>query len=1171
MSLYNLINDENFVDTLFNAEVGSDFNKKLLIFITQAQAGLSGAYSELKSTIINDEAISVETTQLLLIEIERIFANLYSFAGDSYEKKNSFELFTQFSKQTKDIISELNQLSDRLNIAVLKTVPAKHLGYVDNHDSLYVDLEAVTDKFEHVYKKLALQIKGISFSGQSISNNDAVNIQALANLINQYQGDLEHDEAILVSFSHILIQMNNSKAKQELLKHFIYFCDISGDEVKVPNREIINEIFLDQLKKQYTNLFEGINLNRKNKNTWLDLLAKLPKLEGVSEILEWLEDLEKFRNNLGREKHKFHQYKTIYTHLEELEGNLYSWLTNNNSSTLKYIKHVDETDEKIQQMLMLKQLKVIDQQFSSKQQAYTARDNSFLFRTKENINRLITVFQPFEVRRFKNDTELMTNIMTQKNDLYETLINADKVNSVAAQKFSDLIKTIESNGKRRQDNRKHGKDRQVAQQLKTTLYVINKISSTSPQLQKANTGMMNNQFANELAKYLKLRTSSNKGKWYKPNFGGIKNSIRDIVHIGKKRRREEIVANLSHKIQSCQSVDDYMRYVLTAMSEVDSIKNANSKLTDIILKQIYTLIRDKILAEGNTSQLLTIYRVLGNRYQNLKSFKNLHASIKEKIKEDNQIDNRLLAELSINETDSNKIVKFYADKDGEIEMDKKAYLLFEKFNAANSGEDYIKFIVNAVLALESDTVKSNVMRGELIKQISIAINNSLDNLTADELYGLGQVVSQLTKQHKQLTQSYIKIKAKIKDLTNAKDRDIINKCGNDVERQAFVVKHQYQDENNNENRHQQFLSQFEYKVYALLSTKLAAFRLAPAGVFRTNTGDFQKHAGNAVNLAAQGLGMAGMPGAGTLGSILSFVVSEIDGNQQKNRFKNISELLESDAMIAALSRNIAENLTKIWEYQIVKLGHGLEENVDTFAACAVERIIDYLAKGAYRNFPDLPLELQLCAAVRTQHISHSPGGTRVASEGVNSPFSDKAFVIEDIFEKTPVITEDGILGNLGYASNIGAARDGNQIAEMLNMHPANDFEDEAYQAYGYICQDGPEFKLDPMVSKKQVLEMLHREERRINDVERRMERVEARVDENANGIAVNQAEIIELKEQKQALEARIARLEIMAHDIQGRKVENRYSFYSHVRPDVDYGLQEKQILDWRRSIAVNCS
>lgn len=1127
---------------LLNAEFGSDYNTKILTIIATLQTSLQKAYSRLK---MNVDALGKDERAPMQEKLDRLFVNILNFNGDNYAVENNFDIFLNYLRHMKGLLDQVNDEGPHLEVIQTRTILASCLDFENDFPELFDALDTTLASFEKEKINQALRIKGISFAGYEIKQQVAEKLQTLALAINNNDGSYEKQALVLNIFCDIFSVVRAPSVCKQLSEQFCYFCSTQSDAFTIANRTTINGLFLKKIKEKYLNLARQLRLSKNKQSQWLTLMDSLEQVQTIDDIFSWASSMDKFAKKLEDKSLRYFKNKTARNHFYDVKKALFQWLASNSANNIGYIKTPDETQEYLSNQIMVQQLNLIDNMFAQQSEKSKKQVHSNLFKIKRFFNR---GYSFFSTTRRQNDADLLESIMSQVASIRAKLAHGEKISVEVLNQFHQLIDKLRTHAVSRAANPRAGKDINMAIKLQTLLEGMNRLGAMDPRMSHANNAAFNAILDAQLRFYLENRTklyqkSTTFFGAYRPHARGLKNTMLDFVFKQNKNQREKSVIRLRDLLQNCQTPDDYLQYVLAAVSEIDNLNDKKTELTDLLRQQIYRITRDKLIPEANTYQLLTLYRILSNRYAYNHSFRKLIATIKDKIKEDNQVNDKVIAKLALTQKETKKILDCYTDSQLDLAQDKAFFELLKKGKIAKTLDESIQFIVNGCVMLTTQESISSALKDELIGLLISQLNQVNETASIEQLIQLLSVMKPAYKSSKQLTHQYIQIRDYVISHSDYNRSSLDGILNDKLNKSNIIVHYQYPLEDINQK--ERSTSRFEYKVYSMLSKKLAAFRIATAGVFKTQEGQFFSAASGLPGLLAQGLAFANIPNTAAVGTLFTFVLSEYDKGQRQTKYRNISELLESDAMICALSKNIAENLRKIWEYQVVELGKGSNDNIDTFAACAVDRILDYLAKGEYLRHPELPLELQLTAAVRTQKISHSIMGTRLVGQNGNWLFSGNAYVVEDIFDRTPSynVQKNIYLGSVGHKDNIGAARDGAIITDLTNMHPIDDFNSDAYEQYIYLNQEGPIFEMEPLASKQGVVEILHQEAERLNHMDVKIERVTAEVEGIQGRLCEQQAqlhhqafEICALQDKNKALEARLGQLE--------KQGKNRYSFHA---------------------------
>ncbi len=1146
------LQDNKIIDDLFKASCGSAYNAKILSAIATMQISLQTAYAQLKRETMDNQDIENAIKTIQTEKLDLVFSNILNLNNDNYADENSFDVFSKYLKHARGLLIDVSKMENDEHTKSIMAALAKNLGYENNFDNLINAFNATLEKLDKENIMSGLKIKGISFSGHDVSAEEITYLNELAKKIRDNDDSDDKKTNILEQYQMVLSKFHNPRIRKQLLEGFFSFHESLGELFKANNRDELNGVFLQGIKNKYAELAKKPDLPKSAQKQWGLLIRELDNIKNIKDAFSWLQQIDNFDKKIGRKRYAYFNNQTLQCHFTDIKRELSQWLVSSNGATVGYIKSNDENDQKLSKAIMQQQLDLLEKTFSKESDKATVYVNSKRFKIKHFINRGISIFG---VKRYEQDANLLKNIMGDVNALKNSIQNDNEISDETATKFNTLVEKLKKNSVERTENSKVGKNKKILNKLKIVLNSMNKLGAINPNLVKAENDSDNAILIDQLSKYLTNRTRFFKPSKtffgiYRPNFSGIRNSAADVIFKKNKNERESTVEKLKDLLSGCQTTDDYLQYLLITVSEVDKMGDKNNKLSILLKKQIYKMAQNKIVPEANNHQLLTLYRVLSNRYRSSKHFKELVKSIEARLKNDNQVDDKVIAALSVNEDEVNRIIDVYTSGQINFSQDKQFFKLLNKGKMANSVDEKIQFIINACHLFRAEYSNKSLLKNELLSLMLSQINDIKEQGNSDQLLEiLSMMQPLLAMDNARLPTLYLELKGLVIANSDYTEDSLPEILSNDEKRENILSDKKYPDEEIDSRK--RLLYRFEYKVYNLLSKKLAAFRIATAGVFKTKEGEFFALAKDFPGYAAKGLAFANIPNIALAASLVTYVMAKADGAQRKVKYNNISELLESDAMLCALSKNVAENLTKIWEYQIVTLGNGNPSNIDTFASCAVDRILDYLATGAYRMHSELPLELQLCGAVRTQKISHSNMGTRLVGENGNWLFSGNAYVVEDIFDRTPSYDSenDKYLGSVRHKDNIGAAHDASIVTKLTNMHEINDFNNVDYPVYNYLNKEGPVFEMDPLISKQGVVDMLHQEAERINRIEVRIEEVAGdlrnvneKVDGNAEKIQQQEAQIKRLEEEKELLEQRMERLEALL--VNNNAPRNRYSFHN---------------------------
>lgn len=219
------------------------------------------------------------------------------------------------------------------------------------------------------------------------------------------------------------------------------------------------------------------------------------------------------------------------------------------------------------------------------------------------------------------------------------------------------------------------------------------------------------------------------------------------------------------------------------------------------------------------------------------------------------------------------------------------------------------------------------------------------------------------------------------------------------------------------------------------NSRLLAFKVASTGIFKTNEnflGNLAQWIPCFANKAAAAVGLGAV---GQMGCILSDVLQYGDRKIRGATFKSMKQLLDSTDRIDVLSHHVMKDYTKIWQHQILAMARGDMDNVKIFADCIIERIMHYLTNEVYLNYPEIPLEQQLCLAARTQRIRHTAWKTRLVAEGDTTQWGKGAFIVEEMLDITPIEDTNTreIYESVETKKQYGCARDGLRAAQLLNF------------------------------------------------------------------------------------------------------------------------------------------
>ncbi len=225
---------------------------------------------------------------------------------------------------------------------------------------------------------------------------------------------------------------------------------------------------------------------------------------------------------------------------------------------------------------------------------------------------------------------------------------------------------------------------------------------------------------------------------------------------------------------------------------------------------------------------------------------------------------------------------------------------------------------------------------------------------------------------------------------------------------------------------------------------LLTYKVASTGKLKTkekNLGTLAQWIPSIANKAAGAVGLGAIAGAG---GILSDVLQYADRKTRSAEFKSLKDLLQNTENIDIISHHVMKDYTKIWQNQIIEMAKGDLNNVKIFADCIIERVMHYLTNEIYANYPQIPIEKQLCYAARTQRIRHTLWKTRLATENCTNQFNDKAFIVEEMFDVTPIKADNGTIYTPPHVKDkYGIALDGKEAAELLHFTQTRDIDNKA--------------------------------------------------------------------------------------------------------------------------------
>lgn len=320
------------------------------------------------------------------------------------------------------------------------------------------------------------------------------------------------------------------------------------------------------------------------------------------------------------------------------------------------------------------------------------------------------------------------------------------------------------------------------------------------------------------------------------------------------------------------------------------------------------------------------------------------------------------------------------------------------------------------------------------------------------------------------------------------------------------------------------LKEFHDTLLTKLTNELAALKIAATGKF-TLMPEILTSAGYFAPLSMAKLAehiafplVASMASASMTGLAQGVIFA--DQYMRRRRYQNISQILPTTEYCEKVAQSVATNLTKIWEYQIQQVyALGNSANVRALADCALMRMIDFLVNQEYLRYGDTPLNVQLCFAVRGHKLRHGVTGCRLSTRECTSSFSDQAWIVEEVFESTPILLADGTLCSSGAAldkngvpvSRYGAARDGKEIAELLYWAKVpSPFAGTKYGQYRYHTR-APQYNLNKGPTKAELKQELDAMKAKNQHLQQRSVRQARQLKTQAKQLAVFESRLTALE------------------------------------------------------------